>query len=69
MKGSRYHERKLQKYSEESLKSLKSPFLGCWVGEAHFLAYTVISVNMPTPHFYRKYAHPFSEGSFLKILW
>ena len=21
------------------------------------------------PHFYRKYAHPFSEGSFLKILW
>ena len=30
---------------------------------------TVISVNMPTPHFYRKYAHPFSEGSFLKILW
>ena len=32
-------------------------------------ACTVISVNMPTPHFYRKYAHPFSEGSFLKILW
>ena len=32
-------------------------------------ASTVISVNMPTPHFYRKYAHPFSEGSFLKILW
>ena len=31
--------------------------------------FTVISVNMPTPHFYRKYAHPFSEGSFLKILW
>ena len=30
---------------------------------------TVISVNMPTPHFYRKYAQPFSEGSFLKILW
>ena len=30
---------------------------------------TVLSVNMPTPHFYRKYAHPFSEGSFLKILW
>ena len=30
---------------------------------------TVISVNMPTTHFYRKYAHPFSEGSFLKILW
>ena len=30
---------------------------------------TVISVYMPTPHFYRKYAHPFSEGSFLKILW
>ena len=29
----------------------------------------VISVNMPTPHFYRKYAQPFSEGSFLKILW
>ena len=21
---------------------------------------------MPTPHFYRKYAQPFSEGSFLK---
>ena len=33
-----------------------------------FGASTVISVNMPTPHFYRKYAHPFSEGSFLKIL-
>ena len=31
--------------------------------------YTVISVNMPTPHFYRKYTHPFSEGIFLKILW
>ena len=30
---------------------------------------TVISVNMPNPHFYRKYAPPFSEGSFLKILW
>ena len=30
---------------------------------------TVISVNMPTPYFYRKYAPPFSEGSFLKILW
>ena len=30
---------------------------------------TVISVNMPPPHFYRKYAPPFSEGSFLKILW
>ena len=33
------------------------------------LTCTVISVDMPTPHFYRKYAHPFSEGSFLKILW
>ena len=30
---------------------------------------TVISVIMPPPHFYRKYAPPFSEGSFLKILW
>ena len=30
---------------------------------------TVIIVIMPTPHFYRKYAPPFSEGSFLKILW
>ena len=34
-----------------------------------FVYCTVISENMPTPHFYRKYAHPFSEGSFLKILW
>ena len=30
---------------------------------------TVIIVIMPPPHFYRKYAPPFSEGSFLKILW
>ena len=28
---------------------------------------TVISVNMLTPHFYRKYAHPFSEGSLSKF--
>ena len=32
-------------------------------------ACTVISIIMPPPHFYRKYAPPFSEGSFLKILW
>ena len=25
--------------------------------------------NFAPPHFYRKYAPPFSEGSFLKILW
>ena len=30
---------------------------------------TVISAITPPPHFYRKYAPPFSEGSFLKILW
>ena len=30
---------------------------------------TVIIVIMPTPNFYRKYAPPFPEGSFLKILW
>ena len=29
---------------------------------------TVISVIMPPPHFYRKYAPPFFEGSFLNIL-
>ena len=40
------------------------PFWRLWS-----LCCTVISVNMPTPHFYRKYAHPFFEGSFLKILW
>ena len=31
--------------------------------------FTVISVILAPPHFYRKYAPPFSEGSFLKILW
>ena len=34
-----------------------------------YIECTVISVDMPTPHLYRKYAPPFSEGSFLKILW
>ena len=32
-----------------------------------FTQLTVYTFN--TPHFYHKYAHPFSEGSFLKILW
>ena len=29
---------------------------------------TVISVIMPPPHFYRKYAPPFFDGSFLNFL-
>ena len=43
-----------------------------WAGigtKETFNGSTVIIVIMPTPHFYRKYAPPFSEGSFLKILW
>ena len=30
---------------------------------------TVISAIMPPPNFYRKYAPPFFQASFLKILW